>query len=177
MSSTYVQRKKVSNLLGYKWGRLEVVDYLGKGKYDKHYWRCFCECGGWVDLPTYRITGGEPTNSCGCLQAEHLDRVRASPEKHGLHKHPLYSVYYAMLYRCSSPKAQRWEYYGGKGVKVCKDWQDSFESFYQWAIGSGYSKGLSIDRVDPDGDYEPNNCRWITVSENTRRAHLGKSKG
>ena len=162
-----------SDLVGYKLGRLEVVSYLGKGKHDKHYWGCSCACGGNVVLPTYRITGSVPTLSCGCLRKENLVSHRHDGVKHGLHKHKLYSVYYAMLYRCNNPKAPRWQYYGGKGVSVCKEWQ-TFEAFYQWATTNGYEEGLTIDRVDNNKDYEPSNCRWITRSENTRRAHLGR---
>tara|TARA_R110000744_G_scaffold147303_1_gene260270 strand:+ start:407 stop:643 length:237 start_codon:yes stop_codon:yes gene_type:complete len=78
-----------------------------------------------------------------------------------------------MHQRCINPKSQRWIYYGGKGVKVCEAWQD-IVTFYNWAQDNGYEEGLSIDRVDSEGDYEPSNCRWITLAENTRRAHLGK---
>jgi hypothetical protein len=168
-----IKRKPVSDLLGYKWGRLEVVDYLGLGKHNKHYWGCVCECGGRVTLATYRITGKDPTLSCGCLRKEVLSTNRNDPTKHGLHKHKLYAVFHAMHYRCSNENAQRWKYYGGKGIKVCYEWAN-FPRFYKWAMSSGYKEGLSIDRVDPDSNYCPSNCRWITVSENTRRSNRAR---
>ena len=165
-----------SDLIGYRLGKLEVVKYLGKGKYDKHYWGCSCECGGSVVLPTYRITGSIPTLSCGCLRVEKFKENRHNPTKHGLHKHKLYSVYYAMLYRCYNPNAPRWKYYGAKGIAVCVEWQ-TFEDFYKWAMANGYEDGLTIDRVDNQRNYEPDNCQWISRSENTRRAHLGRKSG
>lgn len=163
-----VTRKKVSDLVGQTFDRLTVVEYLGKGKHDKHYWRCSCICGGEAVLATYRLTGRKNVKSCGCLRVEKLKENRRDPTKHGLHKHKLYSVFYAMHYRCNSESAQRWKYYGGKGIKVCSEWQD-FLTFYTWATEAGYEEGLSIDRIDPSDDYKPANCRWITVSENTRR--------
>lgn len=166
-----ITRKKVSKLLDYKVGRLTVVKYLGKGKHNKHYWGCECSCGSMcIPLNTSRLTGNNPTLSCGCIRKEKLKVNRKDPTKHGLHRHKLYQVHASMLQRCKNPNSCRWKYYGGKGVKVCDEWKD-FMTFYSWAISSGYKEGLSIDRVDSEGDYEPNNCRWITLQENTRRAH------
>ena len=163
-----IRRKPVSDLLGHTWGRLTVTEYLGLGKHNKHYWKCGCVCGGEVILATYRITGKDPTLSCGCLRKEKLLQNRHDSTTHNLTGHKLYQVFHAMHYRCSSPKAQRWKYYGGKGVTVCDEWH-SFTKFYAWATSNGYKEGLSIDRIDPDLGYEPENCRWITVAENTRR--------
>lgn len=168
-----IQRKKVSDLLGYTFGRLTVTSYLGKGKWDKHYWECTCICGGKISLPTATVKRKDGTKSCGCLRKESMALNRACPTRHGLHEHKLYAIYHAMIQRCINPNAQRWKYYGGKGIKVL--WED-FLTFYEWAMTNGYRENLSIDRVDPEKDYEPSNCRWITVSENTRRAHLGRFK-
>jgi hypothetical protein len=174
MSSTSgIVRKKVSDLIGKRFNRLVVVEYLGKGKYNKHYWRCSCDCGGEVTLNTSKLSGNTSTKSCGCLRKETLLKNRADPTKHGLHSHPLYKVYSAMRQRCENPESQRWKYYGEKGIKVL--W-DTFPNFYEWALSHGYAKGLSIDRIDPNGNYEPSNCRWVTLEENTRHAHLGRSK-
>lgn len=166
-------RKKVSDLVGTRVERLTVVSYLGIGKHDKHYWQCLCDCGGTIVLATYRITGSNPTKSCGCLRQESMRTNRKDPTKHGLHDHKLYSVYQSMKQRCTNPNSQRWQYYGAKGV--CVRWE-SFEDFYAWAIANGYREGLSIDRVDPDEDYCPENCRWITLSENTRRSNVGNPR-
>lgn len=165
--------KTVKNLVGQEFNRLVVVEYLGVGKHRKHYWRCVCDCGNQIRLPTSSLTSNTPTKSCGCLRKETLKVNRAEPTKHGLHKHKLYAVYRQMRQRCENPKSQRWKYYGGKGVKV--EWEN-FQSFYDWAYSCGYQEGLSIDRVDNDKNYCPENCRWITISENTRHAHVGRTK-
>lgn len=172
MSTT---RKKVSDLVGFKVGRLEVIAYSGKGAYDKHYWNCVCECGTMTTVNTSRLTGAKPVLSCGCLRKEKLLENRCSPTRHGLHRHKLYAIHCSMKHRCTNPNSQRWSYYGGKGVSVCDEWQD-FMTFYSWAISNGYQEGLSIDRIDSDGDYHPDNCQWITVAENTRKSNVRNSR-
>lgn len=169
-------RKRVSDLVGKKFNRLTVTAYLGKGKHDKHYWQCQCECGGEVTLNTSRLTGNKPTVSCGCFRVEAMKDNRFDGVKHGLHDHKLYSIRASMLQRCYNPNSQRFMYYGLKGVSVCQDWQDSFEIFYDWAMSNGYKEGLSIDRIDSEGNYEPSNCQWVTVSENSRRMNIGKRR-
>jgi hypothetical protein len=161
--------KPISNLLGKSFNRLTVVKYLGKRNHGKHWWLCKCECGGTVELNTSRITGNSPTKSCGCIRKEKLIENRYDPTKHGLHKHKLYAIYHGMLQRCYNPKSQRYMYYGSSGISVCAEWRESFENFFRWAIVSGYKEGLSIDRLDSAEDYTPENCQWVTVSENSRR--------
>lgn len=167
MSTT---RKKVSDLIGFQVGSLTVKSYLGVGKYKKHYWECLCDCGGVIQLATYRITGINSVKSCGCLRKETLLQNRCDPTRHGLHKHKLYAVYQSMRQRCTNPNSQRWKYYGGKGVSIWDGWAD-FLDFYSWATSNGYKEGLSIDRINSDGDYRPDNCQWITLAENTRRKY------
>lgn len=176
MERIKVGRISIKNLVGKKFGRLFVTRHLGKGKHSKQYWECLCDCGKLTQLPTGSLTGTKPVFSCGCYRVEKLLKVRFDGVKHGKSKMPLYQVYYAMLYRCKSPKAQRWDYYGGKGIDVCEEWKASVENFINWAMKNGYKEGLSIDRVDNNKDYCPENCRWITVTENTRRAHAGKRR-
>lgn len=77
----------------------------------------------------------------------------------------LRNIYKLMKYRCSQPKYDKYKYYGGRGIEVCSDWADSFNSFEQWALENGYAEGLTLDRIDNDGDYEPENCRWVTLKE------------
>ena len=84
--------------------------------------------------------------------------------KHGLCNTPLYKVWQTMKQRCTNPNCRGYQWYGAKGVKVCEDWQD-VESFYRWAVSHGYQEGLTLDRIEITGDYEPKNCRWITMSE------------
>lgn len=84
--------------------------------------------------------------------------------KHGLYHTTLYKVWLTMKQRCDNPKSRGYKWYGEKGVKVCEEWQ-SVEKFYKWAIQSGYKAGLTLDRIDNSKGYSPNNCRWITMSE------------
>ena len=93
---------------------------------------------------------------------------------HGLSSHPLKNVHNSMKQRCNNKKQLMYYRYGGRGIKVCDEWL-KFENFYEWAIKNGYKEGLSIDRIDNDGEYSPKNCRWITIEENiSRNAKLSK---
>lgn len=103
--------------------------------------------------------------------------------KHGLHKHPLYKTYYNIIGRCNNPNMIRYERYGGRGIKVCDEWLNGFLYFYKWAIENGYEEGLSIERVNVNGNYEPSNCIFIPIgkqSSNTTRniriTHNGETK-
>ncbi len=79
-----------------------------------------------------------------------------------------------MKQRCSNPAATKYDRYGGRGITVCDEWREDFQTFYDWAMANGYSDDLTIDRIDNDGDYEPSNCQWITQAENTRKARNDK---
>lgn len=83
---------------------------------------------------------------------------------HGLHSHPLYAVWQTMKQRCENPNCRGYRWYGAKGIKVCAAWHD-FKTFYDWAVNNGYEHGLTIERKNHHGDYEPSNCEWITMSE------------
>ena len=90
----------------------------------------------------------------------------------------LYHIYYGMKSRCYNPKTKKYELYGGKGIKICQEWLNDYLCFKKWSYENGYSenKGLSIDRIDSDKDYEPNNCQWISLSENSAKANIGRHK-
>ena len=99
--------------------------------------------------------------------------IQTSKHKmHGLSKHPLYYKWWSMICRCTYSSNDNYKYYGGKGVRVCQEWLESFLAFYNWSIENGWELGLTIDRLDPEGDYEPGNCRFLTASENSRRASV-----
>ena len=135
-------------------------------------WECLCDCGNKKAVMASHLRD-RGTISCGCYQKEMLviegkkKNFGEITRTHGLSKTKLYNVWNGMRNRCNNPKAEFYSIYGGRGIKVCDDWQ-KFMPFYEWATANGYAEGLSIDRIDGDGNYCPENCRWITIQEQQR---------
>lgn len=162
------------DLTGQKFGRLTVIEKAGSSDSHGILWRCKCDCGNVCEVRAYYLkTGG--TRSCGCLRseasAEKARRMGEANVKHGQSRrnktHPLFYVWYTMKARCKYPNHISYPNYGARGITVCDEWQE-FESFYEWAMANGYKKGLEIDRIDCEGNYEPSNCRFVTRIENSR---------
>ena len=107
------------------------------------------------------------TKSCGCLLHEHN-------KTHGLSNTDLYRIYCGMKSRCYNKNNKKYKNYGGRGIKICDEWVNDFSTFYKWAISNGYEKGLSIDRIDVDGNYEPSNCRWANNDIQSHNKRLDK---
>ena len=105
----------------------------------------------------------EPFNICRSC------KLKKRNTTHGLYYHHMKGMYNAMKQRCNNPNQRMYYRYGGRGIDVCDRWKNDFKAFYDWAISNGYERGLTIDRIDNDGNYEPSNCRWITLSENIAR--------
>lgn len=158
------------DLAGQKFGRLTVIDISKKvqsGKRERYYWRCRCECGNIKDVRTDCLTSGYVT-SCGCIKKEQ-DKINLTKfHRHRLSNTNLWHVYYGMLHRCLQEESPRYNNYGGRGITICEEWKQSFDNFVQWALNNGYKQGLQIDRIHNNGNYEPSNCRWVTVKENCR---------
>ena len=151
------------DITGNKYGRLTAVKPTAKRTASHGVkWECICECGKIVFASTNALNKGN-TRSCGCLRNElTAERNRKRQTTHGMSKSRLYRIWANMLQRCKNPKTDRYQSYGGKGVRVCSVWHE-FAEFYDWAMQNGYEEALSIDRLDVNGNYEPNNCRWVNA--------------
>ena len=157
--------RKSIDITGQKFHRLialQVIDSeRGAGKAIKY--ECLCDCGNHHIASVSNLRLGE-VKSCGCLNKEQAIKRHLS---HGQSKTKLYGVWNCMKGRCSNPNSTVYRHYGGRGIQVCSDWR-SFENFAAWAISAGYKEGLTIDRVNNDGDYTPENCRWVGIETQAR---------
>ena len=162
---------KLINLTGKRFGRLTVLEKVeNKGKTTNARWLCLCDCGNTTEVLGTTLRRGEST-SCGCYRAEYW---RERQKKHGESGTRLATEWYAMRERCRR-NIPHFKYWAGRGIKVCEEWENSFESFRDWALGNGYKDNLTLDRIDNDKGYSPDNCRWVTKAEqNKNRRPYGK---
>lgn len=151
--------KKYDVCPGMKFTRLTVIEYAQNYK-----WKCKCECGNDVFARGCDLVKGM-TKSCGCLR---IDRVTKMATKHGDCEKRIYKIWGHIKSRCNSPNDDRYKDYGGRGIKICEEWESDYTAFKSWSISNGYAENLSIDRINNDGNYEPSNCRWITNKEQLR---------
>ena len=160
----------MTELIGRRFGRLVVVAEVDRGKNRKRRWLCACDCGGSTVTDTNKLTSGY-TKSCGCLTRE-VARLRHTV--HGGKGTRLYTIWKNARQRCRNPRSPDFPLYGGRGIRFTTEW-DSFAEFRDWAMNAGYTEELTLDRIDPDGDYAPNNCRWATWGE--QRHNQRRCKG
>lgn len=167
------------DLTGLRFMHLLVLEDAGTNKYGRAKWLCKCDCGNYHTTLGKYLLNGDAT-SCGCRRAKFLVNVtyRKQPV-HGMSNTRIFQTWQGMRNRCNNPNDRAYRNYGGRGIKICKEWND-FMNFYHWAMANGYTDDLTIDRINNDGNYEPSNCRWAdlkTQANNTRRNHYLTYKG
>lgn len=154
--------RNIEDLTGQKFGNLTVVERVGTDKIVNAFWVCKCDCGNITQpIITPALKNGFIKNCGHCVEK----RVKKHTAKLSTEHPRIYNVWHAMKVRCYNPNSKKYKCYGGRGIKVCNEWLNSFEAFYKWAMSNGYAENLTIDRIDNDGNYEPSNCRWITNKE------------
>lgn len=181
------------DLSGKRFGRLVAESIYHKD--GKRFWLCRCDCGEFAIVRTNQLVSGR-TTSCGCYMRERrLQNLKRCPKKsineyeniridgHNKkwnaikHQYPrIYSIWHGMKSRCNYPKNKCYHHYGGRGISVCKEWDESFNTFANWALTNGYADNLSIDRIDVNGNYCPENCRWVTNAEQQRNKRKSPSR-
>lgn len=164
----------LSDMVGKRFGRLVVIGRATPVGEKPVKWLCQCDCGKQVSVVTYSLKKGL-TKSCGCLRNEQMSQRNKT---HGESDSRLHKVWRGMKARCKAKGATGYRNYGGAGVSVCDEWQQ-FEPFKEWAMANGYDPDAprgecTLDRIDPFGNYEPGNCRWIDISEQQRNKRLSK---
>lgn len=147
---------KYNDITGQKFGRLTALYRLHNTK-GRTKWLCVCECGNLKEVRLDMLQSCH-TKSCNCL-------YKKSNAIHGKYNTRLYNTWRNMKSRCYYTKNINYKNYGERGIKVCDEWKNDFKAFYDWAMSNGYDDNLTIDRIDVNGNYEPNNCCWITHKE------------
>ena len=150
------------DLTNQKFGKLTVVSFNSHRNRRRTYWNCICECGNTTIVEMSHLISGH-TKSCGCITRERMKNINYI---NGLSASRIGRVYWNMINRCYRKNIKIYKYYGGRGIKVCDEWlpeNNGFKNFCEWANKNGYTEKLTIDRINNNADYEPNNCRFVDI--------------
>lgn len=164
------RRERVfEDLTGMRFGRLIAVsraeDHITKNGYKSVMWNCICDCGNKCIVRSKSLKSGD-TKSCGCLSKEKTGNMARKHRGFGTR---LYTIWISMRQRCNNPKNNAYHNYGGRGITICKEWDD-FNSFREWSLSNGYNekcgeRELSLDRIDVNKRYSPDNCRFVSMRD------------
>lgn len=156
--------------IGEKYNKLTVLEVTEKRLNRCIVYKCKCDCGNIITTTGTRLVHGY-IKSCGCYQKERASKCN---KKHGLSHTKIFYIHQDMIKRCTKEKHHAYKDYGGRGIEVCKEWKIDFMNFYNWAISNGYEQHLTLDRIDNNKGYYPENCRWVDMKTqcNNRRKTL-----
>lgn len=162
---------KFKDISGQKFGRLTTLHRLHNYHKKGTYWLCVCECGNLTEIYLGSLQRGT-TTSCGCYHKEIVTKLATKYKNHNVR---MYRIWNNLRDKCYNENNKAYKYYGKRGIKICDKWLNSFDIFYDWAMANGYDDNLTIDRIDNNKGYSPNNCRWTTMKQQNRNKRSNRN--